>query len=83
MLKPNFMCLLVFHVLTLFWKVRTVLLPEACFDDWDSDKKHDYSLKGLYWFFKYFLSLGLRLGLLTISLIGGIIAIIDIVIICS
>lgn len=49
----------------------TVLLPEACFDDWDSDKKHDYSLKCLYWFFKYFLSLGLRLGLLTISLIGG------------
>lgn len=79
MLKLNFMCLLVFHVLTLFWKVRTVLLPEACFDDWDSDKKHDYSLKGLYWFFKYFLSLGLRLGFTY----RRIIAIIDIVTICS
>lgn len=64
------MCLLVIHVLALFWKVRTVLLSEAYFDDWDSDKNHDYSLKGLYWLFKHFLSLGSRLSLLTISIIG-------------
>jgi hypothetical protein len=41
------------------------------------NKSYDYSLKGLYWLFKHFLSLGLRLNLLIAIDIVTILIIVD------